>query len=200
MSRRLAVLYAVLAGLPLALSCASIPADSFVWVDEYVPPDFEAVEGVIAAGDTLDIRVLGQDQLSTRAPVRNDGSVTLPFLGDVQAAGLTPTALAAEAEERFKELINVPVVTVAVEEAPPSPISVLGEVGRPGRHAYETGMTMLEALAVAGGLTEFAHADRVFVLRGRPPVRIRFDTRRLLRGDGEGFSFVLRPGDTVIVE
>lgn len=200
MSRPLAVLCVVLAGTPLALACATVPADSFVWVDDYVSPDRGADEGVIGVGDTVDIRVLGQDQLSTRAVVRSDGRVTLPFLGDVRAAGLTPAALAAEAEERFKELINVPVVTVAVQPAPASPISVLGEVGRPGRHPYETGMTVLEALALAGGLTEFAHADRVFVLRGEPPVRVRFDTRRLLRGDGEGFSFVLQPGDTLVAE
>lgn len=200
MSRSRAVLCVVLAGMPLAVSCASVPADSFVWVDEYAPPSPVAGEGTIGVGDTLDIRVLGQDQLSTRVPVRSDGQVTLPFLGDIRAEGLTPAALAAEAEERLKELINIPVVTIAVQEAPASPISVLGEVGRPGRHPYETGMTVLEALALAGGLTEFAHADRVFVLRGEPPVRVRFDTRRLLRGDGKGFSFVLQPGDTVVAE
>lgn len=194
------LLCVVLAGMPLVVACAKVPAGSFVWVDDYAPAPTAVADGTIKVGDTLDIRVLGQDQLSTRARVRGDGQITLSFLSDVRAAGLTPAALAAETERRLKDLINVPVVTVAVEEAAPSPVSLLGEVGRPGKVPYEAGMSILDALALAGGLTEFAHADRVFVLRGQPPVRIRFDTGRALKGEGKGFSFRLEPGDTVVAE
>lgn len=172
-----------------------------MWVDQYEPARRPAGSDVIRLGDLVDVRVLGQEQLSARARVRSDGYVTLPFLGDVVAAGQTRAALGSLIEHRLKEYINSPVVAVAVEEAAPAPISVLGEVARPGRYDYQAGMTLIDVLALCGSLTEFGHKDRVFVLRGpAPPTRIRFDTRRVLRAEGKGAAFVLEPGDTVVAE
>jgi len=184
-----------------AWSCATAPVGGFVWVDQYQPAAVDPRGGVIRPGDLVDIRVLGQEQLSARARVRADGRVALPFLSEIQAAGQTPDALRALVEDRLKEYVNSPVVTVAVEEAPPAPISILGEVARPGKYAYEPSMGLVHALALAGGLTEYAHKDRVLVLRGQPtPIRIRFDFRRLLRGEGRGLAFALEPGDIVVAE
>jgi len=90
---------------------------------------------------------------------------------------------------------------VAVEKAPPEPILILGEVARPGKYPYEQGMGMLQALALAGGLTEYAHKDRLYVLRGSPkPTRIRFDFRWLVLGEGRAPSFTLQPGDAIVAE
>ncbi len=203
MSARLsgAGLFAVLA-LAANLACASVPDGGYVWVDEYRPRKAAAPNaGIIQAGDLLDIRVLGQEQLSAKVRVRPDGQVTLPFLNDLQAAGQTPKALSEVIEKRLKEYVNTPVVTVGVEQAPPAPVSVLGEVTKPGKFPFEPSLTVLDALALAGGMTEYAHKDRVYVLRGQPePTRVRFDTRRLMRGEGRGLAFTLEPGDVVVVE
>jgi polysaccharide export outer membrane protein len=149
----------------------------------------------------VDVRVLGQEQLSARVRVRSDGQVTLPFLNDIQADGQTPDALRTLVEQKLKAYVNMPVVTVGVDKATPAPISILGEVARTGKHPYEADMGLLEAVALAGGLSEYAHKDRLFVLRGQPtPTRIRFDFRQLLRGEGSGPAFVLQPGDIIVAE
>jgi polysaccharide biosynthesis/export protein len=192
----------VILALAANLACASVQDGGYVWVDEFRPRKVAAATtGIIQPGDMIDVRVLGQEQLSAKVRVRPDGQVTLPFLNDVQAAGQTPKALGALIEKRLKEYVNTPVVTVGVEQAPPGPVSVLGEVTKPGKFPYEGGLTVLDALALAGGMTEYAHKDRVYVLRGQPePTRVRFDTRRLMRGEGRGLAFTLEPGDVVVVE
>lgn len=192
----------VILALAVGSACASVPDGGFVWVDEYRPRKTAAPStGIIQPGDLVDVRVLGQEQLSAKVRVRHDGQVTLPFLNDLPAAGQTPAALGATIEKRLKEYVNSPVVTVGVEQAAPAPVSVLGEVSKPGKFPFEGALTVLDAIALAGGLTEYAHKDRVFVLRGQPePTRIRFDTKRLMRGEGRGLAFLLEPGDVVVVE
>jgi polysaccharide export outer membrane protein len=191
-------------GLALGLastSCASASRPAYVWVDEYTPAPNTVQAEVIRPGDLVDVRVLGQDQLSAKTRVRSDGQVSLPFLGDLAAGGLAPGKLSAVLEQRLKTYVNSPVVAVSVEQAAAPPVSILGEVARSGKYPYEPGMRLLDVLALAGGLTEYAHKDRIFVMRGRPtPTRIRFDSRRLLGAEGRAASFVLEPGDVVVVE
>jgi polysaccharide export outer membrane protein len=186
----------------VAAACASSTAGSFVWVDEYIAKASSPVRGtVIRPGDSIDVRVLGQDQFSAKVRVRTDGYATLPFVGDIVAAGRTPSALGEQIQQRLKEYVNSPVVAVNLEEAPPGPISVMGEVARPGQQNFSAALGVLDAIAQAGGLTPYAHKDRVFVLRNQPkPIRIRFDLNRLLRAQGNGSSFLLEPGDVVVVE
>jgi polysaccharide biosynthesis/export protein len=199
--RQMAAVIVVLAGLASA-ACASAPPARFVWVDEYKgTPAAAAPVELIRPGDTVDIRVLGQEQLSGKARVRTDGLVTLPFVGDVTAGGLPATKLATVVEQRLKTYVNSPMVAISVEPAAAPPIAILGEVARSGKYPYEPGMRVLDVLALAGGLTEYAHKDRIYVLRGRPtPTRIRFDSRRLLGAEGRAVSFALEPGDVVVVE
>jgi len=188
--------------LSLALSaCADV--GPFVWVDDYrqghVAPDAECV---IAVGDVISARVYQQDAMSGRVRVREDGKVSLPFVDDVVAAGRTPTALARQLEERLKPFVNTPVVTVSIEETRPLQISVLGAVVRPGIFPATADLGVLEALAAAGGMSEYAQRDRIFVLRptrhGRE--RIRFTYQALVRAVGAAGQFRLQPGDTVVVE
>lgn len=193
-----AVVWLVVLAL-VGAACAS--SGNYVWVDRYSPPPPVDEGGIIGPGDTLDVRVLGQVQLSTRTPVRSDGFITMPFLNDIEAAGLTASALSSQIEERLKDYVKTPVVTVGVEKASPPQISVLGEVGRPGSYDWTPNTGILEMLAQVGGLTEYAHKDRLYVLRGRPePVRIRFDVRDLLQGEGRGVGFILWPGDVIVAE
>jgi polysaccharide export outer membrane protein len=193
----------LLVALAASGGCAS--AGRFVWIDAYERPTGSAETTYqIKAGDVLDVRVFNQEQMSGKARVRSDGKVTLPFLNDVEAAGYAPGVLAQQLQTRLKDFINAPLVTVAVEEAKPAPISILGQVARPGQYALEAPLGVLQALALAGGTGEFARRDGVYVLRARPdqeaPLRIRFHTRALLRGEGPAASFRLQGGDVIVVE
>jgi polysaccharide export outer membrane protein len=191
----------VLAALLLALcSCGSV--GKFVWVDE-LPVSSPSPEGgyVLGPGDVISVRVYGQEGHSSRGRIRTDGKITLPFLNDVQAAGYTPTALGQQLQTRLKEYLAVPVVTVSVDEARPVLISVLGQVGKQGVIQVEPGTRLAQVLAVAGGLGDLAHQDRIFVLRSASePLRIRFTYEAITRAEGRAAQFVVLPGDVVVVE
>ena len=191
----------------LATACSGV--GTFVWADAYqqshgasAPADAGAY--VIGPGDVLNVRVFDKENMSApRARVRSDGKVSLPFLNDVDAAGSTPAALADRLQTSLKAFVNEPVVTVSIEEARPCVISVVGEVTRPGVYPLEGCGTPLQALASAGGLTQFGRGDRIFVLRSAPPaapVRIRFRYDQLLRAEGPSAQFQLQRGDVVVVE
>jgi polysaccharide export outer membrane protein len=165
------------------------------------PPDAATGEYLINVGDMLSIQVWDQPQISGKMRVRTDGRVTLPFVNDTVATGKTPTKLAAELESGLKSVVLNPKVTVVVEESKPLTISVLGEVSRPGPLPLERDTGVAQALAAAGGLTTFAHKDRIFVVRTSPePVRIHFTYDELTRQVGAASTFKLRPGDVIIVE
>jgi polysaccharide export outer membrane protein len=190
-----------------ASACRHTP--DFMWIDD-VPAQRSASDGayVIKPGDVIGVRVFNQDANSVeRTRVREDGKISLPFLNDVEVAGLEPGELAHRIQAKLKTFIVNPIVTVVVHERPPLKISVLGEVVRPGMYDLETGSGVLHALAAAGGLTPFAASDRVYVLRrGSPmdansgPSRIRFRYDDLRRGKARSSDFRLRAGDVVLVE
>ncbi len=193
---------AVAALSALTVAGCSTASGSYTWVDSYVqPPRTADRDYVLAPGDLVSVRVYNQESMGGRMRVRGDGKITLPFVNDIQAAGLTTTALARQVEKRLKDFVVSPVTTVVLEEARPVEVYVLGEVVRPGRYAIEQDGSVLQALAAAGGLTPFAARDRVFVVRTDPaPVRIRFRYGALTRLEGSATKFALRAGDTVVVE
>ena len=159
-------------------------------------------EYVIEAGDVLAMRVVGQDGLTTRGRVRADGRISLPLVGDVEAVSRTPVRLGKELEARIKPFMVAPSVSIAVEESLPVQVSVVGEVAHPGVYAVAPDAGVLWAIAGAGGPTEYATRDRIFVVRasqGRT-ARIRFTYDRLTRGVLPDAFFALRPGDAVVVE
>lgn len=182
--------------------CACADVGKYVWVDEYQQPARPATNGyVLAPGDVVQVRMFGQEAFTTRARVRGDGRISLPLLNDVEAAGYTPASLGQQLETRYKDYVKVPAVTVSVEEIHPVAVPVAGEVARPGVVTAERGSTVLQILLLAGGLTDFAHRDRIFVLRGgHADQRVRFSWKTLLRGEGAGARFEVQTGDVVVVE
>ena len=121
----------------------------------------------------------------------------------MQVAGLSPEAVAKQIQDRLKEggFLNVPSVNVTVEEMKPVAVPVLGEVTHPGQYNLDKSSGVLEALAAAGGFTDFAHRDRIFVLRRQAQLtRIRFTFESLSRGRGRASEFRLQTGDAVVVE
>jgi len=189
------------APLLVALGCAS--SGAYTWFRDLPRNDWEAPSGqyVIGIGDTLNVLVYEQASLTTRARIRSDGRLAVPFIGEIVAVGKPPTLLAQEIEGRLKQFILNPRVTVNVDESPPLLVSVLGEVRTPGTLTLQPGAGVLQALAQAGGPSDFADRSAVFVLRLLPKSqRVRFRYEELTQDLNSAASFPLRNGDVVIVE
>jgi polysaccharide export outer membrane protein len=177
----------------------------YVWVDDLAqPPQVAEREYVIQRGDTISIRVWGQEGMSTKTKVRPDGRISLPFVNDVEAADSTPVALARNIQTKMKDFIVNPVVTVTLDEPRPLQVSVLGEVAKPGSFLLEQNSGVLQAIAGAGGMTPFASKDSIMVIRQKPgggnPLRIRFTYESLTQLKGRAAAFRLQSGDVVVVE
>jgi polysaccharide export outer membrane protein len=152
-------------------------------------------------GDKLRIEVYRDAQLSQSVMVRPDGKITLPLVGDIAAMGLTPLALRDRVANALKDYVNNPVVTVIVVEGASPTAYIVGEVNRPGPVTIQPNMTVLQALAVAGGLKDFADAKNIRILRkGAAGLQqtIRFNYKDAIKGSSAASVFV-QPGDTVIV-
>lgn len=200
---RSAVSAAVMLTVGLA-ACVHRPGQ-FVWVDQLDAKDVAPATGayVFGPGDHVALQVFNHPEISGRTRVRDDGKLSVPLLGEVPAAGRAPAELARDLETQLgaRQLVVSPRVTVQLEEPAPLRVSVLGEVVRPGLYTLETGAGLAQAIASAGGFTDFSHRDRVYVVRRAPtPVRIRFTYEALARAQGQAAAFRLRPGDVVVAE
>jgi len=176
----------------------------YVWVQDLPPPPPSTGRDddyLINPGDIINIRVFEQDAMSSRLKVRADGKVALPFAGETQVSGKRPVDLARELESRLKEYIVSPKVTVNVDEFQLLSIAVLGEVSKPGSYPLEHNAGVMQALASAGGMTDYADHDRIFVLRKTPALRrVRFTFDALTHNERRAVTFGLQSGDIVVVE
>lgn len=199
--RVVAALLASLAAFA-ATACAS-SGGQWVWADQYAAQAPGSGEYVVGVGDLLAVQVWDNEKISTKARVRSDGRISVPLLNDVAVSGRAPTQISREIEQRLRDsnLVLNPRVSVLVEEVRPVTVSVLGAVTRAGSYELTSGDGVAEALASAGGLTEFAHKDRIFVMRRAPePQRIRFTFGALTGRSGRAAMFRLRSGDVVVAE
>jgi polysaccharide export outer membrane protein len=181
----------------LAAGC-STPTGRYVWVDVYPEPAADAVY-VLQPGDTVSVRVYGQEGMSGKARIRPDGVLSLPFVNDILAAGESTTTLTKKLKLKLKDFVVEPVVTVSLEEMRPLEVSVVGEVVRPGLYRLEPGAGVLTALAAAGSFSNFADRELIFVVR-KGGDRIRFTYAALCQPRERAARFQLRPGDAVVVE
>ena len=157
-------------------------------------------EYLIGPEDVLDISVWKNPELSRKVPVRPDGRVSLPLINDIQAAGLTPSQLRDQLAKRLAEFVPSPEVSVIVQEVQSLKVAVVGAVKTPGRFMLKSPATVLECIALAQGLTEFANRERIVVLRQNngSTQRIPFNYRKVSEGD-EQDNFFVRPGDIIVV-
>jgi polysaccharide export outer membrane protein len=154
----------------------------------------------IGPEDVLDISVWKNPELSRTVPVRPDGKVSLPLVNDIQAAGLTPSALREELTRRLSEYVPSPEVAVIVREVHSAKVAVIGSVKTPGRYEVRSPATVLELIALAQGFNDFASRDRIVVLRrnGGAVTRIPFNYRKIADGS-EQENFFVQPGDIIVV-
>jgi len=161
------------------------------------------IEGnyVIGAQDVLDVSVWKEPEVSRVVPVRPDGKISLPLLNDVQAAGLTPAALAAQITESLKKFVTSPQVTVIVTTINSQRVYISGEVVRPGAFPMLPGMTVMQALTSAGGFTPFAKMKSIYVLReeGGKRTKYPFNYKQVVNGKNTDQDIQLKAGDTIVV-
>nr|WP_282452862.1 XrtA/PEP-CTERM system exopolysaccharide export protein [Lysobacter sp. CAU 1642] len=159
----------------------------------------------IGVDDRIQVSVWRNPELSITVPVRPDGMVSVPLLGDVRAGGRLPEEVAADIEEQLKAYLREPKVAVILVELRSheyiSRVRVTGAVRQPVSIPYRQGMTVLDAVLAAGGLTEFASANRTRLYRKREGEADTFDIRLdsiLKRGDLET-NLDVQPGDIITV-
>jgi len=157
---------------------------------------------VIGAEDILTVNVWKEQEMSRQVPVRPDGMISLPLLGDVKASGLTPLQLQDELTNQLKRYISDPQVTIIVNQVNSLTFNVVGEVNRPGYYPLTRHMTVLDAIAMSGGFRDFAKTKKIYVLRTAADgkqVRMPFNYKNVIKGKNAKQNIDLQPRDTLVV-
>jgi polysaccharide export outer membrane protein len=155
----------------------------------------------IGPEDVLGIFVWREAEVSGDVAVRPDGMITLPLIRDVKAAGLAPNELADRIQEALREFITDPSVTVVVRQMNSRKVFITGEVAKPGAYPLASSMTVMQLIAIAGGINEFAEANGISVMRveaGKTRT-FKFEYKDVAKGKKPEQNIVLKPGDTVVV-
>jgi polysaccharide export outer membrane protein len=156
---------------------------------------------VIGASDVLMVSVLKEPTLTSNLLVRPDGMISMPLLGDVKASGLTPLQLADVITTKLKKYIQDPNVTIVLTQMNSKKVYLMGDgIGKTGPVEMTPGMTLLQAIATAGGLSQYANPKKMYILRteGGKQQKIPVQYKQALRGDGS-LNLILNPGDTIVV-
>ncbi len=156
----------------------------------------------IGPADVLGIRVWRNPELSIDVPVRPDGRISVPLLGDIEAAGTTTAELRDVIAEQLAEYITAPDVTVIVVGINSKRVHLVGELVRPAALPLTVEMRVLDAIATVGGFTPFANKRKIRILRRQDDgsvIEYRFNYNSFLRGNEPGSNIRLQPGDTIVV-
>lgn len=158
---------------------------------------------VIGNDDVLAINVWKEPDISSKSvPVRSDGKISLPLVGEVQAAGLTPLKLEQQIASKLQNYISQPEVSVMVQQINSQKYNVLGQVAHPGTFVIANSPTVLDAIALAGGFRDFAKQKSIYVLRQNPDgtqARLPFNYKEVIKGKNPEQNVKLQPRDTIVV-
>jgi polysaccharide export outer membrane protein len=157
---------------------------------------------MIGNDDLLAINVWKEPDISRSVPVRSDGKISLPLVGELQATGRTPLKLEQDIATSLKNYIAEPEVTVIVQQINSQKFNVLGQVARPGAYVVANSPTVLDAIALAGGFRDFAKQKSIYVLRKNADgsqFRIAFNYKEVIKGKNPEQNVQLQPRDTVVV-
>ena len=169
---------------------------------DIAPPGTKAgPEYVIGPDDVLDVSVWKEPDLTRTLQVRPDGKISMPLLNDVQAAGYTANQLSQSIGEKLKKFLTAPQVTVILTQVNSQRVYVTGEVTRPGAYPVLPGMTILQAITSAGGLTQFANGKKIFLMRNENGIQAKypFSYKDVLDGRRAEENLPVKAGDTVVV-
>lgn len=194
-SSRVLLIVVLVSSLAGALGCSK----RGVQATEVPPPATD--DTTLGPGDVFGVRVYGEEELSGSHQVAPDGTIDFPLLGAVEVSGLEPPAVADEIQRLLKErdLLRDPHVSVYVEEYASKRVSVVGAVANPGTFALQPGMTVVQAISMAGGFSSLADRDATVVNRriGGETVRYRVPVAKVTRGQAEDIE--VAAGDVVFV-
>jgi polysaccharide export outer membrane protein len=157
---------------------------------------------VIGAEDVLAINVWKEPEMSKEVPVRPDGMISLPLLGEIKAQGLTPVQLEEAISTPLKKILSDPEVTVMVVQVHSLTFNIVGQINRPGYYPLTRRMTILDAIAMSGGMRDFAKQKKIYVLRTMADgkqVRLPFNYKNVIKGKNASQNIELEPRDTVVV-
>lgn len=191
--------YALVAGLG---ACGKKPLPNYDYSQE---PDPRKREYILGVTDGLNINVWKNPELSAQATIRPDGTITMPLIGDLQAAGKTPTELKQEIRAKLAQYIKLEGVeiTIAVTRVSSYNYTVSGEVAQPGVYSSERYVTVAEAIAQAGGASRFAETERIILMRRDAKTgdlrKIPISYDLIISGERPDMNLVLLPGDTILV-
>jgi polysaccharide export outer membrane protein len=191
--------------IPSALSVLPLLASCFLPLQAAdtpsIPSSKQTLEFRLGPEDVLDVFVWKEPDLSTTVTVRPDGKVSLPLAGELDASGKTAVEMQKQIAEQLGTYIKQPVVTVIVKQINSLKISVLGEVRKPDVYKIKNRVTVLDAVAMAGGFTDLARPNHIVVLRktASGPTRFVVNVNQLVE-DKNGTPFYLEPLDTIYVE
>lgn len=158
-------------------------------------------EYLLGPGDVLEVNVFGEPEVSSSAVVRTDGRISLPLAGELNAAGITPDELSGSIRKRLEKFIETPEVSVILSEARPKSYYILGQVESPGEYDITRPVTVLQAIARAGGFLEWAKKGRIMVV-GEPGTEEKitlFNYDAFLKNPDRTQNVILQPGDTIVV-
>ena len=157
---------------------------------------------VIGAEDVIDVFVWKEPDMSKTVPVRPDGMISLPLVGEVKAAGYTPVQLQDVLADSMKKYVSEPQVTVVVEKVASLNFNIVGQVNHPGYFPLTRRMTVLDAIALAGGFRDFAKTKKIYVLRtaaNGSQERLPFNYKQVIKGENPQQNIELQPKDTIVV-
>lgn len=157
---------------------------------------------VIGNDDVLAVNVWKEPDISRSIPVRSDGKISLPLVGELQAAGQTPDQLEQQIAAKLKSYIAEPEVTVIVQQINSQKFNILGQVSKPGAYPLTNSLTVLDAIALAGGFRDFAKQKSIYVLRQNADggqTRLNFNYKDVVKGKDSVQNVRLQPRDTVVV-
>lgn len=157
-------------------------------------------EYVVGDGDVLHINVWKETEISQTVVVRPDGNISLPLVNEIAVAGLTPRQIQQVVTDKLKSVLTNPQVTVTVTEVHSKMVYITGEVIKPGAYSVATPLNVLQLIARAGGLSEFANRKNIYILRGGDKTnRLHFNYKDVVGGKHSEQNIILQPGDTVVV-
>ncbi len=157
---------------------------------------------VIGNDDEIGINVWKEPDLKQTIPVRSDGKISLPLIGEIQATGRTPLQLEEAIAEKLRAYITQPEVTVMVLQMNSQKFNILGRVAKPGSFPLTTTTTVLDAIALAGGFQDFAKQKNIYILRQKPgggESRIPFNYKDVIRGKHPEENIRVEAHDTIVV-
>jgi polysaccharide export outer membrane protein len=165
-------------------------------------PAIQPANYIVGVGDVLEINVWKESELSKTVPVRPDGMITLPLVGELKAVGLTPVQLQEQITNALTKVVSEPQVTVMVVSVNSMSFNIMGNVNKPGYYPLTRPISILDAIALSGGFRDFAKQNKIYVLRkseNGTEQRLKFNYKEVIKGKKMAQNITLQPHDVLVI-